>query len=299
MHGPLDHAAMVHHAHVQAQHGQRLLANHIPDGTGCCRECGRSHPCPDRLMGEELLIRFAGWSAVPAPRQRGPSLEPYRGRVSVRTIRDLALSVPDLDPDDDLDTVDGPWDEALGDAVVGDVAIEGLVLTGLSIVDVLFTGTDLSGATLSGVRLRGCRFDNVDLASARFERVTMDTCEFQGCRLTGLTLVDTTVSNVLVENSRLDYSTWDRVRTTGPLGLLNSTLADASLVGCELGQAALAECVLTRTELEDCDLRGTDLRGNDLRGIVGVASLYGAVLGRDQLPQLASALARDLHIDVR
>lgn len=65
MEGPLSHAAMADHAREQTDHGRRLLAAHMPDGTGCCKRCGRSHPCADRQQGEDLVAMFAEWLEPP------------------------------------------------------------------------------------------------------------------------------------------------------------------------------------------------------------------------------------------
>jgi hypothetical protein len=56
---------MIAYARERAHHGRKLLAEHIPDPTGCCRECGRTHPCPDRHYGGELLVHFEHWWSTP------------------------------------------------------------------------------------------------------------------------------------------------------------------------------------------------------------------------------------------
>lgn len=221
--------------------------------------------------------------------------------MATRTIRDRHISLPDtsVDDADELDAVEDAWDDDLRDALVRDVTLTGLRLANTSIIDSVFSDVDLSSANWSAVRVTGCRFEQVDLASARFERVTFDQCWFHNCRLTGASLVDTVVTNVLFEDCRLDYTTWEKVRAKGAFAIVASTLAESSLSHCELNKAVLDNCKLTRTEIEDCELVGTDLRGSDLRGLVGVLSLYGAVLRPEQLADLAQILARDLHIDIQ
>jgi hypothetical protein len=63
-------AAMIAYAHERAHHGRRLLDKHIPDPTGCCRECGRTHPCPERRYGGDLLVHFDHWWSSPNSKSR-------------------------------------------------------------------------------------------------------------------------------------------------------------------------------------------------------------------------------------
>ena len=57
----LTEQAMIAYADERARLGRRLLAQHVPESTGCCRACGRIHPCPDRRYGGELLVHFDHW----------------------------------------------------------------------------------------------------------------------------------------------------------------------------------------------------------------------------------------------
>jgi len=68
-------ARFTEHARQQAALGQGLLDEHVPDGTACCRRCGRAHPCPDRRQGGELVVQFGHWGNAPAGLVR-----PYVGR---------------------------------------------------------------------------------------------------------------------------------------------------------------------------------------------------------------------------
>ncbi|MEV4412147.1 hypothetical protein [Catellatospora sp. NPDC049609] len=50
------------YAEAQAAYGRHLLKLHRRDGTGCCRGCGRAHPCDERVHAGRLLAHFAHWS---------------------------------------------------------------------------------------------------------------------------------------------------------------------------------------------------------------------------------------------
>ena len=66
----LTEAAMVAYARERAYHGRKLLDEHTPDPTGCCRECGRTHPCPERRYGGDLLVHFDHWWSTPTTHPR-------------------------------------------------------------------------------------------------------------------------------------------------------------------------------------------------------------------------------------
>jgi hypothetical protein len=66
----LTEAAMIAYAHERAHHGRQLLDEHVPDPTGCCRQCGRTHPCPERRYGGDLLVHFDHWWSSPTTQPR-------------------------------------------------------------------------------------------------------------------------------------------------------------------------------------------------------------------------------------
>lgn len=66
----LTEAAMIAYAHERAHHGRKLLDQHVSDPTGCCRECGRTHPCPERRYGGDLLVHFDHWWSSPTTQAR-------------------------------------------------------------------------------------------------------------------------------------------------------------------------------------------------------------------------------------
>jgi uncharacterized protein YjbI with pentapeptide repeats len=218
--------------------------------------------------------------------------------METRTIGELKILIPDLDPRD-LDPVAGEPDGDLLEALVDGASWTGNHLGGARISQCHLIGVDLSDAAWRNVTLYGCRFERVDLSSARLTGTTIERCEFVGCRMTGLHLADTALKNVVFDDCRLDYATLTKARTTGPTGLTNCNLTNAILTNGDLTKLTLNACRLTEVELDGCDLRGADLRGNELTGVSGLSSLRGAVIAEDQLAALANIAARELEIDVR
>ncbi|GHJ49334.1 hypothetical protein Cs7R123_66760 [Catellatospora sp. TT07R-123] len=61
---PIAEREFERYAEAQAARGAYLLLVHRREATGCCRRCGRVHPCEFRLRGAQLLAHFADWQAV-------------------------------------------------------------------------------------------------------------------------------------------------------------------------------------------------------------------------------------------
>jgi hypothetical protein len=70
---PAEFAA---HAATQVLHGRRLVTEHAPDGTGCCRVCGRPSPCSLAREGANLVQHFGPW--MPEPTLVRPYVDPAR-----------------------------------------------------------------------------------------------------------------------------------------------------------------------------------------------------------------------------
>ncbi|WP_212841589.1 hypothetical protein [Catellatospora sp. IY07-71] len=69
---PMAEPEFLRYADAQAAYGRHLLAEHQRDGTGCCRSCGRAHPCEQRAHGGRLVVHYADWDGG------GPALvRPY------------------------------------------------------------------------------------------------------------------------------------------------------------------------------------------------------------------------------
>jgi uncharacterized protein YjbI with pentapeptide repeats len=215
--------------------------------------------------------------------------------METRTIGDLRVLAPDIDPRD-LDDVTEPTDDDIVEAKVDGADWKGHQLVGARVSGSHLVSVNLAEAGWRNVRLEGCRLERVDLSGARFVGLTVDRCEFVGCRMTGVQLVQATLKNVYFEDCRLDYAHIEDVRTTGAVAWVACGFDQAVLRGCRLSTAAIQASGLRALELAECDLRGADLRGNDLSEITGVANLRGVRLTSDQLAGLAVAAAREWSI---
>lgn len=56
--GHLTTANLAAYIRAQVVYGERLLAAHTPDRSGCCRRCGRVAPCDGAVRGQLLVDHF-------------------------------------------------------------------------------------------------------------------------------------------------------------------------------------------------------------------------------------------------
>lgn len=218
--------------------------------------------------------------------------------MDTRTVGDLKILIPDLDPRD-LDTAREPPADQLLEALVDGADWAGLELDAAHLRLNRLVQVKLANAVWRGTTVYGCRFEQVDLSGARLEGATIERCEFIGCRMTGLHLTQTTLKNVIFDNCRLDYATLTHVRSTGPTAFLECNLDHTTLTRCQLGQTVIRWCQFDDVELHDCDLRGADLRGTDLSTVTGISNLRGSVVTANQIDELATTLTRELALTVR
>lgn len=199
--------------------------------------------------------------------------------MDTRTIRDTTILLPgrenDLDPTNIV-----PRD-------------------GVAISDRLIGGDTLARTNLIKATITRTLIVNADLSSARLIDTRWDRCVLRGCTLIGANITGGTFKNVIFENCRLDYATFDQVRTAGPTAFVGCALTETTFTSCGLTLVTFDGCKLASTEFDSADLRGADLRGNDLSRLIGIGSLRGAVIGEEQVAGLTEALMRDLELIVK
>lgn len=163
------------------------------------------------------------------------------------------------DPPDD-DTGDDTGSESLGD-----------------LADVVVTDRDWAGERRPGLQAR---------------RV-----ELHRCRLTGAELGEAVLSDVVLEECRLDLAGLRHAR------LERVVLRDCRMSECDLYGASLKDVVFERCELQEATLSAAtlervELRGCDLAGLRGAEALRGARMPWADVIASADLLAEALGIEV-
>ncbi|MFC8047803.1 pentapeptide repeat-containing protein [Nocardia sp. NPDC057353] len=164
------------------------------------------------------------------------------------------------------------------------------------------SGSEFSGARVAGSLSRSafdnCVFASSDLSNLRADETSFRETRVTQCRLTGLSLSDGVLRDVLVDETRADLASFRECR-----------IQRTVFMGCNLSGADFQRAAFRNVRFEGCDLTGTqfsqarmehnvsfvDCRMIDIRGVGG---LKGARVRGDDLLGLAGSLAREVGIDV-
>lgn len=216
-----------------------------------------------------------------------------------RRFGSLTVTLPTLDaPDIDLSNITSL--ESSRDVVQDfryiDASLRELDLSGVRLITGRVAGLSAQRVRLQETVMDSVEFDGCDLRSLQWTNSKISRVVFRNCKLMGAALEDLSLENVLIEGCKLDYSTFDLLRATGPLAFAKSSLSEATITRCDLSGAHFEACTLRQTEFVGGKYRGTDLRGNDLSSIRGIAALKQIIIDRPQEAEMATALATELDV---
>jgi uncharacterized protein YjbI with pentapeptide repeats len=144
---------------------------------------------------------------------------------------------------------------------------------------------------VDSVEFDGCDLGNLQWVDSRLSRVVLKNCKFMASNLSGLAL-----DNVLFDSCKLDYSTFEKLRATGPVAFTRCVLTESTFTGCDLSAAVFDDCTLRDAEFGRGTYKATDLRGNDLTAIRGIGNLAKIVIDRAQQIELTQALMAELDV---
>jgi uncharacterized protein YjbI with pentapeptide repeats len=221
-----------------------------------------------------------------------PSLTMPTGR---KPTREHDVTLPDLTP------FDGERLEADGDHVA------------IDFVDLDFAGADAPDTRFLECRLLRCGLDGASLRRSRiaesllsevhgatvdFADSTWRDSQVVGGRLGAVTMVGATLTGIRVRGSHIGF-----------LNLAGAHLQDVTFEGCEIGSldtrtaelqsVAFVDCHVDELNVAGATMSKVDLSGARLHTLVGVESLRGAIISREQLVDLAPLLAAQVGLEVR
>lgn len=177
-----------------------------------------------------------------------------------------------------------------------DAELRDLDLADTHLMDGRITGLKAQRTRLDKLRVDSVEFSGCDLASLQWTDSRVSRVIFRDCKLMGAMLEDVTLDNVLFENCKLDYGTFTRIRTAGPVIFSKCSLRETTFTAADLGAALINDCDLRLTEFDGGKYRGLDLRGNDLSQLRGLSSLKEIVIDQAQTLQLTEALTAELNV---
>lgn len=138
---------------------------------------------------------------------------------------------------------------------------------------------------------------DADWSNERSRGASWKRVELRRCRLTGVELAESVLTDVTFAECRLDLAGLRLSR------LERVVFRDCRLSECELYEARLEDVLFERCELRGASLDGVriervELRGCDLSGVGGIASLRGARIGWDDVVQNAPVFAVGLGLEL-
>ena len=154
---------------------------------------------------------------------------------------------------------------------------------------------NLSESSFKLAQLLDARLDGCDLANARWEKSHVQRAEIIGCRLVGWLLVDSQVSNLLLQRCNAELARFHDTAFHASR-FEACSFKSASFEGADLRGVVFRGCDLRGADLRRAKLKGTDLRGCDLDGIkLNVIDIKGLIVS----PQQAVEVAALFGVDVR
>jgi len=163
----------------------------------------------------------------------------------------------------ELATIEGV---ALNDASAGRLQFDTCVLTRI----------ELDRTTLSNFRLIDVRVEQSSAANGVWAKPSLRRIEIVGSRLTGLTLDEGELSDVLFRECKADFIhiTSCRVRD---VRFENCVLAEAEFGESTIERVAFAGCDLRNADLAHAKLSEVDLRGSKIEGLILDATQLGSL----------------------
>jgi uncharacterized protein YjbI with pentapeptide repeats len=146
---------------------------------------------------------------------------------------------------------------------------------------------DLADALVSGV----------DWANERSPRLELRRVEIRQSRLTGIDLAEATLTDVVLDDCRLDLAGFRIAK------LERVVFRDCVMAECDFYEAAFKDvlferCVLREATFSSVKLARVELRGCDLAGARGVEALRGARMPWNDVLEAAPVLAAALGIEI-
>ncbi|MET8183873.1 pentapeptide repeat-containing protein [Streptomyces sp. NPDC005336] len=219
--------------------------------------------------------------------------------MNARTIRHTSVTLPALNESglylSSVTSLEGGCGR-VAEFHYADADLRDLDLADAHLVDGRITGLKTRRTRFHQLRVDSVEFSGSDLASLQWTDSKISRAVFRDCKLMGAVFEDVTFDNVLLENCKLDYSTFTRVRAAGPVIFSTCALHETTFAATDLGAAPDRRLRSAADRVRRWEYRGLDLQGNDLSQLRGLASLKQIVIEKSQTLQLAEALAAELDV---
>jgi uncharacterized protein YjbI with pentapeptide repeats len=161
-------------------------------------------------------------------------------------------------------------------ATIEGVALNDASASRLQFDTCVLTRIELDRTTLSNFRMVDVRVERSSAANGVWAKPSLRRVAIVGCRLTGLTVTEGDLSDVLFDECKADF-----------LQLVSSRIGNVRFENCVLTEAEFQESTIERAVFIGCDLRNAnlanaklsevDLRGSKIEGLLLDASQLGSL----------------------
>lgn len=154
-----------------------------------------------------------------------------------------------------------------------------------------FRDVDFTGCDLSSIYFEECEFYNCDFSNSKFSKYTLKKDKFSNCKLVGINLNESTLTDVLFEDSVLRYGDFS-MTTMNRVKFLRCDLTESSFFEMKSWKSLIMdECILKSVDFSYTSLKGLDLRTCDIEGSrMNPDKIEGLIVTHDQAMLLISLL---------
>ncbi|MFP8903131.1 pentapeptide repeat-containing protein, partial [Streptomyces atacamensis] len=147
--------------------------------------------------------------------------------MSTRTFGTATITTPDLDEPGlyltNVSTLDNPRG-ALQDFTFGDADLRSLGLTDTQLITGRIHSVRAQRVEFESLNLHSVEITGSDLGAARWNESKLTRVVIRDTKLLGAALDGLVLDDVLFENCKLDYTTFTKVRSTGPVAFAGCIL---------------------------------------------------------------------------
>jgi len=159
--------------------------------------------------------------------------------------------------------------------------------------DQVFKEVNLDRQHILASEFVDCRFVRCSCIEANFNNCRFVSCTFQGCDLSLVHLLGSTLSATHFRDCKLIGVDWTQIDWTAPslgkpVGFINSTLNHATFIGLALPGIEIRDCTAIDVDFREADLSQVDFSGTDLsESLFANTNLTAADLSRAHNYQIA------------
>jgi uncharacterized protein YjbI with pentapeptide repeats len=188
-------------------------------------------------------------------------------------------------------------DAACSEVELASLSIAEQHTQGVKLDSARISDVDVSGSRLDGLRLVDDLLERCNLANVQARRAAATRVSIENSRMTGVTLSEATLHDVMVRDCRVDLASFSHSRLQR-VSFENCMLVQTDFLESQLESVSFEHCDLSRADFRGARMQRCQLRRNNLAGLQGVGNLKGASMEWPDIVEMAGTLASEIGIEV-